>query len=107
MNGRWSVTVDAKGRVLLVVKTGAGDLIATLSPNDAESIGQAMVRHASAGRVLRNEPNVPDQPWDYLPGGGMVTYPRRDDDYGQGAMDAVDELDESAWGQDHERKGGK
>lgn len=30
-------------------------------------------------------PEIPNESWDYLPGGGMVTYPRRDD--GQGAAD--------------------
>jgi hypothetical protein len=33
-------------------------------------------------------PEIPNEPWDYLPGGGTVTYPRRDDDYGQGAMNS-------------------
>lgn len=35
-------------------------------------------------------PEIPNEPWDYLPGGGTgtVTYPRRDDDYGLGAAEA-------------------
>jgi hypothetical protein len=75
VNGRWSVTTDGRDRVLLSVRTEGGSLVATLSPDDAASVGEAMVRHAGTARAAR------------------ARRPRRDDDYGQGAMDADEVAD--------------